>query len=77
MSRNQFKEQFGQQFHKKATQYIADFEGMEFSPDNNLDNESLNKMKILLTDVLTLSSTTPSILLVIQLTLNCHQPVIL
>ena len=50
-SRNRFKERFGQQFDKKAAQYIANFEGMEFSPDNNLDDENLYEMEVLIIDV--------------------------
>lgn len=56
-SRNWFKGRFGQQFDRKATQYIANFEGTEISPDNNLDNESLDEMKALLIDIPSPSST--------------------
>lgn len=50
-SKNRFKEQFDQQFDRKAVQYIADFEKTEFSPDNDLDNESIDEIKALLIDI--------------------------
>lgn len=36
-SKNRFKEQFDQRFDRKIAQYIANFEEMEFSSDNDLD----------------------------------------
>ncbi len=44
-SKNRFKERFCQRFNRKAAQYIADFEGMEFSLDNDLDDKGWNKME--------------------------------
>lgn len=51
-SRNRFKKRFGQQFNRKPTKYIANFEKIEFSLVNNLDNKYLDEIKLLIIDVL-------------------------
>ena len=33
-------------------QYIANFEGMKFNPDNNIDDKDLNEMEALIIDIL-------------------------
>ncbi len=59
-SKNRFKERFGQQSDRKAAQYIANFEGVEFSPDNDLDDEGLDEMEALVTNVLSPPSIVPN-----------------
>lgn len=56
-SRNRFKERFGQQFNRKAAQYIANFEGIEFSLDNDLSDENLDEIQVLVIDIPSLPST--------------------
>lgn len=50
-SKNRFKERFGERFDRKAAQYIADFKRIEFSLDNDLDDEGLNKIEALVINV--------------------------
>lgn len=52
-----FKEWFGQHFDKKIIQYIANFEKIKFSLNNNQDNDNLNKIEILTIDILLSPST--------------------